>query len=64
MDAMITEELYSTLYNGKDKTVHGTVISESKVTKSDSVSTAVEKSYEKETLTRERRNAVYNNESF
>ena len=64
MDAMIAEELYSTLYNGNEKTVHGTVISESKETKTNSVSADVEKSHEKETLTRERRNAVYIDESF
>jgi hypothetical protein len=34
MDAMIAEELYFTLYNGKNKTVHGTVISENKETQS------------------------------
>jgi hypothetical protein len=64
MDAMIAEELYSTLYNGKDKTVHGTVISENKETQSNLTETNVEKSHEKETLTRHRRDAVYINESF
>lgn len=59
MDAMITEELYSTLYNGKNKTVHGTVISESKETQSDLTPTSVENPHEKKTLIRERRNAVY-----
>lgn len=64
MDAMIAEELYSTLYNGKDKTVHGTVISENKETQSNLTPTNVEKSHENETLTRQRRNAVYINKSF
>ena len=64
MDAMIAEELYSMMYDGKHKTIHGTVISESKETKTGSVSADVEKSHEKETLTRERRDAVYIDESF
>jgi hypothetical protein len=59
MDAMIAEELYSTLYNGKDKTVHGTVISESREKRPDSTPTDVEGSHEKKDFTRQRRDAMY-----
>ena len=64
MDAMIAEELYSMMYDGKHKTIHGTVISENTESQSNLTPTDIEKSHEKETLARERRDAVYIDESF
>lgn len=52
MDAMMAEELYSKLYNGEKKTVHGTTISQEKPLDL-SYNSCVDKN------TRERRNATY-----
>lgn len=58
MDAMMAEELYSKLYNGEKKTVHGTTISQEKP-----LDLSYNSCVDKNTLfnKRERRNAIYDN---
>lgn len=60
MDAMMAEEVYSVLYNGKNKTVHGTVISEEKKPHSDNNDNHHGHDEEDTFITkRKRRDAIY-----